>query len=199
LEFSIPTPANEIMERMEQVDFQELYGQLEASVDKATDLLTWNDGSGWCRGSFAEGEFSISTTPPLINPDQVEVKDVVRNWGICLESPDAILAKKLRLRIYGNGEFVVRDCYDLVTAAEEYPDVFERALDILTERQRIEIVNELRSRKTVGMLGGRTLDTPCHPEWIRDLPLRAADLVEHGPRACPEPATGLQSPPSFGM
>ncbi len=157
--------------------------------------MTWYDGSGWCRGSFAEGEFSISTTPPLINTNKVEGNDIVRNWGIRLESPDEILAKKLRLRIYGNGEFVVRDCYDLVTAAEEYPDFLECALGILTERQRVEIAAELRSRKT--MLGGRTLDTPHYQEWIPDLSLRTADFVEHGPPPDPESKTGPQSPPSF--
>jgi len=100
----------------------------------------------------------------LINRGKDEGRDVVGKWGLRLEFPDEILAKKLRkivlLRIYGNGEFVVRDCYDIVTAAEEHPVVFERALDILAERQRIEIADELRSRKTVDMLGGRTLDTP---------------------------------------
>lgn len=236
MEFSIPPPANEIMERMAPVilqlcpgekfvlgggtalaarwqhrrstdidlfmeasDFQALYGQLETSLDKATDLLTWHDGPGWCRGSFAEGEFSMATTPPLLKRDRGEVRDVIGKWGITLEYPDEILAKKLRLRIYGNGEFVIRDCYDLVTAAEEYPDVFKQALDVLTERQRIEIANELRTRKTVDMLGGRTLDKPHNPEWITDLPLRTAVLVEFGPQARPEPVSGPQSPPTFGM
>lgn len=184
---------------MEAADFQELYGKLETSLNKATGLLTWHDGPGWCRGSFAEGEFSIATTPPLINRDQAEGRDVDGKWGITLEYPDEILAKKLRLRIYGNGEFVVRDCYDLVTAAEEYPDVLECALSILTERQRVEIAAEMRSRNMVGMLEGRTLDTPHHPEWIHDLSLRTAEIVEHGPPAITEPEAGPQSPPSLGM
>lgn len=135
----------------------------------------------------------------MINRGQEEGWDVVGKCGMRLEFPDEILAKKLRLRIYGNGEFVVRDCYDLVTAAEEYPDVFEQALAVLTARQRIEITHELRSRQTIDMLGGRTLDTPHNPEWIPDLPLRTADVVEHGPPARPEPVTRPQSPPSFGM
>lgn len=180
---------------MDLPDFQELYLKLENSLNRATDLLTWYDGPGWCRGSFAEGEFSIATTPPLLKADQAETRNLVEPWGIHLEFPDEILAKKLRLRIYGNGEFVVRDCYDLVTAGEEYPDILQRALAILTERQRAEIGAELRSRKTAGLLGGRTLDSPHHPEWIHDLSSRTADLVEHGPPTRPKPS----NPPSFGM
>lgn len=236
MEFSIPPPANSILDRMAPLilqlcpgekfvlgggtalaarwqhrlstdidlfmdagDFQELYGKLESLLNKTTDLLTWNDGNGWCSGSFAEGEFSIATTQPLINKNQCEIRDVVGKWGIRLEFPDEILAKKLRWRIYGNGEFVVRDCYDLVTAAEEYPDVLESALGILTERQRVEIAAELRSRKSVGMLGGRTLNSPHHPEWIKDLPLRTAEIVEHGPPSGPALENGSQSPPSFRM
>lgn len=140
----------------------------------------------------------MATTPNLINRGQDEGMDVVGEWGMRLESSDKTLTKKRRLRICGNGEFVIRDCYDLVTVAEDYPDVFERALDIMAKRQRIGIAAELRSRKTVDMLGGRTLDTPRHPEWIRDLPRRATDLVEQGPPACPEPAPNPYHPSGCG-
>lgn len=83
---------------------------------------------GWMKGHCDEGEFSIVATNPLL-PECNRTPDREKMWNIPLESSGEILARKLMLRIYANGEFVSRDLYDLVTAAEMEPQALADALD----------------------------------------------------------------------
>ncbi len=234
MEYSIPSPANMIMEQVAPVllqfcarekiilgggtalaarwhhrsstdidlflaleDFQKIHEELAAMFASSGGFLLWEDGQGWCRGRLAEGEFAIATTLPVLKtaPD-VNATEETANWGFALEAVDEILAKKLRLRIYGNGEFLARDCYDLVTAAEKDSDSLLRALGVLNTHQRGEIANELRSIRSIARLGGRALEAPHHPEWLTDLPIRAAEIVEKGPTVRPMPEKQPPTPPS---
>lgn len=137
------------------------------------------DGAG---GRLAEGKFAIATTLPVLKtaPD-LNATEETADWGFTLEAVDEILAKKPRLRIYGNGEFLARYCYDLVTATEKDSDSLPRALGVLNTHQRGEIADELRSIRSIARLEGRALEAPHHPEWLTDLPIRAAEIVEKGP------------------
>ena len=177
-------------------DFQKISDSLATALTGSSGILTWEDGQGWCRVSCAEGEFAIATSQSVLKPtSKARPTDVSAVWGVRLEAVDEILAKKLRLRIYGNGEFLSRDCYDLVTSAEIDPDSLTRALKVLTTRQRQEIAKELRSLRSLAKLGGRDLEAPHKPEWLPDLPLRTANLVENWPAVRPEPT--MRSPRSF--
>ena len=73
-------------------------------------------GRGWLNGLCPEGEFSIATTEPLLSP--VGPQDRESRFNMVLEPVAEILGRKLLLRMYGNGEFVARDLYDLCTAGE---------------------------------------------------------------------------------
>ena len=144
----------------------------------STKLIRSNSGNGWFTGTFPEGEFSISSTPSLL-PKPVSVPyDLVRGWDMPIELPSEILAKKLKLRIYGNGEFVSRDFYDLCTAGEKDPQSLKMALEILTDREREEISEEIQSFGTRASRMGRTLIKVHRPEWLSDLGRRTADLVK---------------------
>ncbi|MCY4308961.1 MAG: hypothetical protein OXC57_11940 [Rhodobacteraceae bacterium] len=141
-------------------------------------LIRSNSGNGWFTGTYPEGEFSISTTPSLL-PKPVSVpNDLVRDWGMPIELPSEILAKKLKLRIYGNGEFVSRDFYDLCTAGEKDPQSLKMALEILTDSEREEISEEIQSFGTRASRMGRTLLKVHRPEWLSDLDRRTADLIK---------------------
>ena len=150
-----------------------------------TSLIRSNAGNGWFTGTFPEGEFSIATTPPLL-PKSVPFPDsLVKGWGIPVETPSEILAKKLRLRIYGNGEFVARDFYDICTAAEKDPQSLKMALDVLTDSEREEIGEEIQSFGPGASRLGRALMAVHQPEWLSNLANRTADLILPSPEEKP--------------
>ena len=131
---------------------QETFGRPRdgwAPLMRDIPLLRLQGGHGWCNGILREGEFSISTTPRLLPPEAGQSSDIVCGWGMRLEDPAEILAKKFRLRMYGNGEFVSRDFYDICTAVEQDPTALRTAFAVLSEVERLEIAEEIRS------LGGR--------------------------------------------
>ena len=158
-----------------------------------TGLEQIESGQGWMKGVCEEGEFSIATTVPLLSggndPGQRE-----SIWNIAFESIEEILARKLLLRMYRNGEFVVRDFYDVVTAGDRAPPALEAALAVLEDHQRREIADEITrlgarmGRRIINL--GRKLNDPHRPDWLPALANRAAVLIAEGPQAGPEPARG---------
>ncbi|MCY4304255.1 MAG: hypothetical protein OXC62_05680 [Aestuariivita sp.] len=86
-----------------------------------------------------------------------------------MEDPAEILSKKLLICMYGNGEFVARDFYDLGTAHEKNPSALKKAFFALNPSQRIEIRDEIQSfgSKAVGF--GRALENVHCPEWLSNL------------------------------
>ena len=145
-------------------------------------------------GVFPEGEFSISTTEPLLDTG-ADVEREAR-FGLPLESVAEILARKLLLRMYGNGDFVSRDFYDLCTASERDGASLERALSALPREKRGEISREISGYGPSADRLGRPLTEVHRPEWLPDLARLAARIVEHGPErppaAAPRDAFSLQ-------
>ena len=152
-------------------------------------------GQVWLTGIFPEGDFSVAATDPFLPICGRSIMDHASGWDVALEEPAEVLAKKLRLRMYGNGEFVSRDFYDICTAAEEAPSQLQRALSALSPRQRDELEEEIR-----GFVGrAHRLDRPLlnvhRPEWLNGLAVRTANLVLNGPT--PEPAPEDSMSPGF--
>ena len=112
-----------------------------------------------------------------------------------MEESAEVLAKKLRLRMYGHGEFVSRDFYDICTAAEEAPLQLRRALSALSPRQRDELGEEIKRFGGRAHRLGRPLLKVHRPEWLNDLAVRCAELVLNGPT--PEPAPEDSMSPVF--
>ena len=151
-------------------------GRWPGSMER-TGMLTYEEGQGWCRGSFSNGGFTISATEPLLSGHVVPA-DREASWRLRLEAVDEILAKKLRLRMYGDGKIAARDFHDICTAAEEKPAALERALAVLSPRQRGELAAEVRS---LGLSAkGRTLVMPCNPDRTLQLSRKVAELLKHG-------------------
>lgn len=94
-------------------------------------------------GILPEGEFSISKTEPVLDTGTGVEREA--RFGLPLEPEAGILARKLVLRMYGNGDFVSRDLYDLCTAAEREGASFERQLSALPSEKRGEIACEITS------------------------------------------------------
>ena len=157
-----------------------LYAALEEAP--AQDLAS---GQGWLTGAFPEGEFSVATTAPLLVPAPESSREP--DWGIRIESTAEILARKLRLRMYGNGEFVSRDFYDICTAAEKDPQALARALEILTEEERKDIAAEVAGMGSRANRLGRPLTDVHRPEWLPDLARRTAQLIRSAPSQEPAP------------
>ena len=103
-----------------------------------------------------------------------------------MEEAAEVLAKKLHFRMYGHGEFVSRDFYDICTAAEEAPSQLRQATASLSPDQRGELAKEIRGFGGRAHRLGRPLLKVHRPEWLSDLAVRCADLVVKGPT--PEPA-----------
>jgi len=135
-------------------------------------------GQGWLNGVFPEGEFSISTTEPLLDVGTVPEREA--RFGLPLESVAEILARKLALRMYGNGEFVARDFYDLCTAAERDGASLERALAALSFGERDEIAREITGYGQLADRLGRALTAVHRPEWLPELAGRTARIIEGG-------------------
>ena len=133
-------------------------------------------GRGWLHGLCPEGEFSIATTEPLLSlagpPDRES------RFNLTLEPVAEILGRKLRLRMYGNGEFVARDLYDLCTAGNNDPAALDRALSLLTADMRGELVAELTGLGPDAARRGRDLTGVHRPEWLADLGQRVAELLK---------------------
>ena len=149
-------------------------------------LMQLESGHGWMKGVCEEGEFSIATTVPLLPAGHGSAaREEI--WNIAFESMEEILARKLLLRMYRNGDFVVRDFYDVVTAAELAPQALEAARAVLTDDQRREIADEitrLGARMGRGITNpGRKLNDPHRPDWLPTLASRAAVLIAEGPPA----------------
>ena len=135
--FSIPAPTAAILDRTAPVLL---------TMFPAAGAGALRHGNGWLNGHWPEGEFSIATTEPLLEP--AGPPDREGRHGLLLEPADEILGRKLRLRMYGSGEFVARDLYDLCAAGEKDPAALCRALSVLTPGMRRELAGE------VALLGG---------------------------------------------
>lgn len=133
---------------------------------------------GWLNGIFPEGEFSISTSEPLLETGSEAEREA--RFGLPLESVAEILARKLALRMYGNGEFVSRDFYDLCTASERDGASLEQALTALSSDERSEIAREISGYGPSANSRGRPLTAVHRPEWLPDLAGLTARIVEHG-------------------
>ena len=133
---------------------------------------------GWLNGIFPEGEFSISTTEPLLETGTGAEREA--RFGLPFESVAEILARKLALRMYGNGEFVSRDFYDICTASERDGASLERALTALSSDERREIAREISGFGPSANGRGRPLTEVHRPEWLPDMAGRTARIVENG-------------------
>ena len=157
----------------------EAFGRVrEGWMDIASELgaVSLAGGRGWARGTLPGGDFSISTTPDVLPERNAARIDRVATWGLRLESSAEILAKKLRLRMLGSGVLVARDLYDIYAASEFDRNALELALGAIAEDDRRMLAIEVRSRGKAAM-GGRDLIRPHRPEWVADLPNRAAELM----------------------
>jgi len=84
--------------------------------------------------------------------------------------------------MYQNGDFVTRDIYEFVTAADMAPQALMTAISILKSHQRQVIANEtVHLRGRVATLG-RPLLNVHRPEWLPHLAKRAAQLISDGPK-----------------
>lgn len=162
--------------------------------DRLLDLLAAapfgqiRHGRGWLNGLCPEGEFSFVTAEPLLCP--VGSQDRESRFNMVLEPVAEILGRKLLLRMYGNGEFVARDLYDICTAGERHPAALNRALSLLTADMRRELFSELSGRGPDAARMGRDLTEVHRPGWLADLGQRAAALI--GPDVAPEFRAGVE-------
>ncbi len=143
---------------------------------KAASVTNIRHGRGWLNGMCADGEFSMSTTTPLL-PALTELADRESCFGLGLEPTAEILARKLKLRMYGNGEFVSRDFYDICTAGERDRDGLELALSDISVEMRAEIAREIASLGPQAARLGRPLTGVHRPSWLGNLGERAAELI----------------------
>lgn len=141
-------------------------------------------GRGWLNGMCADGEFSMSTTTPLLLA-LTELADRETCFGLGLEPTAEILARKLKLRMYGNGEFVSRDSYDICTAGERDRDELDLALSVMSVEERAEVADEIASLGPQAARLGRPLTGVHRPSWLSDLGEQSAQLI-----APPRPGTG---------
>ena len=163
--------------------FSRTKDRLHAALEEAAAQHLASD-HGWLTGAFPEGEFSVATTPPLLIPAPAGSRE--SDWGIRMESTSEILTRKLRLRMYSNGEFVSRDFYDICTAAEQDPGSLTRALDYLTAVQRKEIASEVAGLGSRANCLGRALTDVHRPAWLTELARHTAQLIRSGPDPTPE-------------
>lgn len=176
IDISIPGPA-----------FREAKDRLLTLLE-AAPVGQVRHGRGWLNGLCPEGEFSIAATEPLLSP--VGPRDRESRFNLVLEPVAEILGRKLLLRMYGNGEFVARDLYDICIAGERHPAALNRALSLLTADMRRELFAELSGLGPDAARMGRELTEVHRPGWLADLGRRAAALV--GPDPAPELRTGIE-------
>ncbi len=157
-----------------------------AAAAPLTRLLTEGAGTqirqgrGWFNAMLPDGDFSITTAEALLADDGPPERESV--FGLALESTAQILARKLRYRMWGNGEFVARDLYDLCTGAVRDPNAVARALDVLDPYARTALADEIARLGPRVARMGRALTAVDHPEWLVDLGRTAARLIAEGPR-----------------
>lgn len=167
---------------VERYAFEQRCAEIVQSL-KNSGIANIRHGRGWLNGNCADGEFSMSTTSPLL-PSQPEPQDRETEFGLVLEPVAEILARKLRFRMYGNGEFVARDFHDVCTAHERDPAALARALTVLSDSQREEIAREIASMGSKAVRLGRPLTDVHCPSWMDGLGKRAASLISP---SSPEP------------
>ncbi len=117
-------------------------------------------GQGWLNAMVPDGDFSIMTAEALLADDGPPERESV--FGLALESTAQILARKLRYRMWGNGEFVARDLYDLCTGAVRDPAAVARALGVLDPCARTAPGGRNRPPRTPGGSDGPGPDR-CRP------------------------------------
>lgn len=96
-----------------------------------------------------------------------------RQSGLNLENTTEILAKKLRGRILGLGDFATRDFYDFCVACHEAPDSLNKCLATATETEIEAICHELkrwRSSEPIKAANkGKLLIEPRYPAIANNL------------------------------
>ncbi len=136
-------------------------------------------GRFWLSGFCEEGDFNVTAAEPWL-PPEADPPDREMRFGIRFESTAEILACGLRHRMYGYGEFVSRDFYDLCAAAESAPAALDRALSLLDIEKRRELVREISVIGPKAATLGQPLKNVHRPEWLDDLGRRTADLIAAG-------------------
>jgi len=148
-------------------------------------------GRGWLNGILPEGDVSITTAEALLADDGPLDRESV--FGLALEPTAQILARKLQYRMWGNGEFVARDLYDLCSGAVRNPHAVERALGVLDPYARTALADEIaRLGPRVAQMG-RALTAVDQPEWLVDLGGRTARLIAEGAHPIPPSAPRIAS------
>ncbi len=155
--------------------FDRAFGRVPALL-AAASVTNIRHGRGWLTGTCTEGEFSISNTAPLLTSPQGPA-DRERRFGIALEQTAETLARKLRLRMFGNGEFVARDLYDICTAHEQDPSALDTALSVLTQNMADEIAHEIASLGRHAIHMGRPLADVHRPDWLDGLAEKTQGLI----------------------
>ena len=113
----------------------------------------------------------MASSPPRLNFLQSRIRQ------IALETTAEILARKLRLRIYGSGTFVSRDFYGICTAGERDREALDLALSVMSVEERGEISSEIASMGAKAVHLGRPLTDVHRPSWPKDLAERTAKLI----------------------
>jgi len=98
----------------------------------------------------------------------------VGNSDVRAEGPAEILSKKLRLRMLGEGVYLIRDLYDLAVAGLRDPDALAKALSRQSPRRLRQVVSE---PGTLPHLGG-TLFRPEFPWTTEEIRDRVVSLCE---------------------
>jgi len=101
----------------------------------------------------------------------------VGNSDVRAEGPAEILSKKLRLRMLGEGVYLIRDLYDLAVAGLRDPDALAKPLSRESPRRLRQIASE---PGTLPVLGGPLLrpDFPWSDEEIRDRVMRICEAAQ---------------------
>ncbi len=125
--------------------------------------------------SFPDSE---ATMLPVahIHPESPDAPRI-RGSAVKAEGVAEILSKKIRLRMLGEGAYLIRDLYDLAAAALRDPEALRAALAAESPRRLRRIVEELG---TLDSLGG-TLLRPAFP-WT------PGEICETVARVCGEAA-----------
>lgn len=86
------------------------------------------------------------TMLPAVRIHRIPEKPIrIRNTQVAVESVEEILGKKLRLRMIGEGAYLIRDLYDIAAAEIEDPDALRRTLEAEPPRRLQQVARELRS------------------------------------------------------
>ena len=94
---------------------------------------------------LAVGDSEVTMLPAVWIHRTPEEPVRIRNTRVAAESVEEILGKKLRLRMIGEGAYLIRDLYDIAAAEIEDPDALRRALAAEPPRRLQQLAQELRS------------------------------------------------------